>query len=83
MIYLIRLPLVLAKNVTFNQFAKWVINHKRFFDYQKGTVTIIELHTGKYESANSKLSYLFINAIDSNTTLQDGVENWRAKSKSQ
>ena len=85
MIYLVRLPLVLARDVTFSQFAKRVneTNARRFLDHQNDTVTIIELPTGEHESANDKLKILFTNTVDSNTTPQDGVDSWGAKSKSQ
>ena len=85
MIYFVRLPLVLARDVTLSQFVKRVdkINARRFLDYQNGTIVIIELPTGEHESANDKLKILFTNTVDSNTTPQDGVDSWGAKSKSQ
>ena len=66
MIYLVRLPLVLAKNVTFSQFAKRVekIKARRFFDYQNGTVIIIELPTGEHEVAHTKFSLQFVIAFE-------------------
>ncbi|CAG8814715.1 20302_t:CDS:2, partial [Gigaspora rosea] len=46
-----RLPLVLARDVSFKEFAKKSENAKagRFWDYDKGIVTIIELPNGDYE----------------------------------
>ncbi|RIB10091.1 hypothetical protein C2G38_2207060 [Gigaspora rosea] len=48
-----RLPLVLARDVSFKEFAKKSENAKagRFWDYDKGIVTIIELPNGDYEGA--------------------------------
>ncbi|RIA98200.1 hypothetical protein C1645_731844 [Glomus cerebriforme] len=76
-----RLPLVLARNVTFSQFAKRVneINARRFLDYQNGTVTIIELPTGEHEAAHSKFSRQFTSAFN-NATPQDDIADWGAKS---
>lgn len=81
MIYLFRLPLVLNRDVTFNEFAKRVkkIKARRFFDYQDGTVTIIELPTGEHEVAHTELSYKFMSAFH-NASRQDSISNWGAKS---
>jgi hypothetical protein len=82
LIYLVRLPLVLARDVTFSQFAKRVeiINARRFFDFRNGTVTVIELPTGEHEVAQSEIRFLFKSGVNNNT--QDGVDDWGAKSKS-
>ncbi|GBB85562.1 hypothetical protein RclHR1_12050007 [Rhizophagus clarus] len=75
-----RLPLVLARDVTFSQFAKRAneSNARRFLDYQNGTVTIIELPTGEHETTHSEFSHLFLNAFN-NATPQDGVRDWGSK----
>jgi len=72
----------LARDVKFNNFITRVENIKarRYFDYRNGTVTIIELPTGEHES--DELRSMFKNAVNNNTTPQDGVEGWGAKSKS-
>ena len=81
--YRVRLPLVLARDVTFSRFAKRVeiIKARRFFDYRNGTITIIELPTGEHEATHSEFSHLFMNAFN-NAIPQDGVRGWGAKSKS-
>ena len=81
MIYLVRLPLVLKRGVTFDEFVKRVekIKARKFFDYQDGTVTIIELPSGEHEVARTTLSYLFTKAFD-NASKQDSIYNWEAKS---
>jgi len=83
LIYLVRLPLVLARDVTFSRFAKRVeiIKARRFFDYRNGTITIIELPTGEHEVTHSKFGHQFVNACN-NALPQDGIECWGAKSKS-
>lgn len=83
MIYLVRLPLVLARDVTFSQFAKRVeiIKARRFFDYRNGTITIIELPTGEHEATHFKFGRQFISAFN-NALPQDDIEGWGAKSKS-
>ncbi|RIA91190.1 hypothetical protein C1645_875604 [Glomus cerebriforme] len=75
-----RLPLILARDVKYNNFITRVekIKARRYFDYRNGTVTIIELPTGEHESG--ELRYLFKNAVNNNTTPHDGVDDWGAKS---
>ncbi|GBB92903.1 hypothetical protein RclHR1_20790002 [Rhizophagus clarus] len=75
-----RLPLILARDVKYNNFITRVekIKARRYFDYRNGTVTIIELPTGEHESG--ALRNLFFNAVNNNTTPQDGVDDWGAKS---
>ncbi|CAJ0849123.1 17257_t:CDS:2 [Entrophospora sp. SA101] len=76
-----RLPLVLARDVTFSRFAKRVeiIKARRFFDYRNGTITIIELPTGEHEVTHSKFSRQFTSAFN-NALAQDDIEDWGAKS---
>ena len=82
MIYLVRLPLVLARDVTISQFINRVekIKARRFFDYRDGTVTIIELPTGEHETTHSELSFQFMSACN-NVAPQNCIRNWGAKSK--
>ncbi|CAG8539272.1 4216_t:CDS:2 [Paraglomus occultum] len=69
-----RLPLVLARDVTFSQFAKRVeiIKARRFLDYQNGTVTIIELPTAEHEITHAKFTRQFTSAFN-NVSAQDDI----------
>ncbi|CAG8576869.1 10654_t:CDS:2 [Acaulospora morrowiae] len=75
-----RLPLVLARDVPFKEFAKKSENAKagRFWDYDKGTVMIIELPSGDHESAIGEFSRHFLNHFN-NVASQDDIRTWGAK----
>ena len=74
----------MARDVKYKNFIKRVekIKARKYFDYQNGTVTIIELPNGEHEVTTTKFGSQFTNAVDNNTKPQDGVDNWEAKSKS-
>ncbi|CAB4391152.1 unnamed protein product [Rhizophagus irregularis] len=76
-----RLPLILARDVKYNNFITRIekIKARRYFDYRNGTITIIELPTGEHEVTHSEFSHLFMSAFN-NATPQDGVRDWGAKS---
>ncbi|CAG8709749.1 16184_t:CDS:2 [Funneliformis caledonium] len=76
-----RLPLVLARGVKFNQFAKRAekIKARRFLDYRNGTIAIIELPTGGHEVTAREFSFKFMTAI-CNATNQRSVYDWGSKS---
>jgi len=82
LICLVRLPLVLARGVTFGQFARRTekIKARRFMDYRNGTVTIIELPTGEHEVTHAEFSHLFLSAFN-NAISDNDVYNWGSKSK--
>ncbi|RGB30701.1 hypothetical protein C1646_765018 [Rhizophagus diaphanus] len=68
-----RLPLILARGVTFKQFQKRVekIKARRFFSFQDGTVMLIELPNPDHEAANTFFSSQF-------TSSTQQVDNWGA-----
>ena len=82
LICLVRLPLVLARGVTFGQFARRTekIKARRFMDYHNGTVTIIELPTREHEIMHMKFSRLFLSAFN-NATSDNNIENLGSISK--
>ncbi|CAG8464019.1 36802_t:CDS:2 [Racocetra persica] len=75
-----RLPLVLARDVSFEEFAKKSENAKagRFWDYDKGIVTIIELPSGDHEGTIGEFTRQIFDQIR-NASPQDNVRFWGAK----
>ncbi|CAG8635392.1 9521_t:CDS:2 [Scutellospora calospora] len=77
-----RLPVVLAKNVSFKEFAKKSERAKtgRFWDYDKGIVTAIELPSGDHEGAIGEFSRQIFDQLR-NAAPQDNIRWWGAKSE--
>ncbi|CAG8484659.1 12092_t:CDS:2 [Dentiscutata erythropus] len=75
-----RLPFVLARDVSFKEFAKKTEDAKagRFWDYDKGIVTIIELPYGDHEGAISEFNRQICDQFR-NVASQDNIRGWGAK----
>ncbi|CAG8535086.1 34281_t:CDS:2 [Gigaspora margarita] len=78
----IRLPLVLARDVSFKIFFKKSENAKaeRFWNYDKGIVTIIELLYGDIEGAIVEFNCQIFDQFR-NVASQDNIRGWEAKSR--
>ncbi|CAG8480358.1 3326_t:CDS:2 [Scutellospora calospora] len=76
-----RLPLVLARDVSFEEFAKKSESAKagRFWDYDKGIVTIIELPFGDHEGAIREFDHQIYDQLNRNAASQDKIRAWGAK----
>jgi hypothetical protein len=80
-ILFIRLPLILAEDVSYKEFEKKceIANASKFWEYQNGTVIIIELPNCDHEIAHIEFSKQFMNAF-SNLSRQDQVINTESRS---
>jgi hypothetical protein len=74
--YFTRLPLILAENVSYKEFEKKceIATASKFWEYQDGTVVIIELPNRDHEVAHCEFSRQFMNVF-SNFSRQDQVSN--------
>ncbi|CAH1768887.1 12705_t:CDS:2, partial [Entrophospora sp. SA101] len=69
-----RLPLILVENVSYKEFEKKCerANASKFWEYENGIVTIIELPKRDHEIAHGEFSYQFLSAFH-NVPYQDRV----------
>ncbi|KAF0339061.1 hypothetical protein F8M41_016383 [Gigaspora margarita] len=76
-----RLPLILARDVSFKVFAKKSENAKagRFWDYDKGIVMIIELPYGDHEGAIFEFNRQIVDQFRNIASL-DNIRGWGATS---
>ena len=76
MVHFIRLPLILVENVSYKEFEKKCerAGASKFWEYENGTVTIIELPRRDHEIAHGEFSKQFLSAFH-NVPFQDQVDN--------